>query len=74
MGAEIRVKSEDLPKSSQALIACSCEECKAIYNVPWQQIHQGKNTTKYCPTHRQKYNNKSISAGMQKSWDKRRNK
>jgi hypothetical protein len=74
MGQELRVNTSDLPKSSQALIACTCDDCGAIYNVPWQQIHQGKNTTKYCPIHRQKYNNKSISVGMQRSWDKRRNK
>ena len=74
MGEEFRVNVQDLPKSSQALIACTCDECEGIYNVPWQQINQGKNTTKYCPKHRQAYNNKSISAGMQRSWNKRRNK
>lgn len=72
MYTEFRVKVEDLPKSSNTLIACTCDECEIIYNIPWQGIHQGNNTTKYCPKHRQKYNNRSISEGMKKSWKKRK--
>jgi hypothetical protein len=74
MQVEFRTQVAHLPKSSNTLIACACDECGAIYNIPWQGISQGKNTTKYCPTHRQKYNNKSISVGMFKSWEKRLNK
>jgi len=74
MYTEFRAQVADLPKSSNTLIACACDECGAIYNVPWQGIHQGKNTIKYCPTHRQKYNNKSISEGMFKSWNRRKSR